>query len=204
MSIQQVSLESAPLASPHGPAETVRLLPPKHTYELELYVGGCDWDTVARRLLEEALHVASHGPKCTSAWGGAGTSGHVEIRHYPDVTEESYNAALAEWFAAKKAARSLEPSLGTNGAEAPRDLVPESQGGEPSDSPDGRLRAALTRVEALEWAIVRTLYAGDIDPPNPTAPFWFREQLLTDAGLTMERCRELMDVHRGEDRVARL
>lgn len=62
----------------------------------------------------------------------------------------------------------------------------------------------LARLGALEWAIVRTLYAGDIDPPNPTAPFWFREQLLKDAGLTMERCRELMDLHRGEDRVARL
>lgn len=60
------------------------------------------------------------------------------------------------------------------------------------------------RIEALEWAIVRTLYAGDIEPPNPAAPFWFREQLLRDAGLTMERCRELMDLHRGEDRVARL
>lgn len=60
------------------------------------------------------------------------------------------------------------------------------------------------RAEALEWAIVRTLYAGDIEPPNPAAPFWFREQLLRDAGLTMERCRELMDLHRGEDRVARL
>lgn len=60
------------------------------------------------------------------------------------------------------------------------------------------------RIEALEWAIVRTLYAGDIDPPNPAAPFWFREQLLRDSGLTMERCRALMDLHRGEDRVARL
>ena len=94
----------------------------------------------------------------------------------------------------------VEPSLGTNGAEAPRDPVPEPQGGEQSHSPDGR----SARIEALEWAIGRTLFAGDIDPPERAAPFWFREQLLRDAGLTMERCKELMDLHRGEARVARL
>ncbi len=82
-----------------------------------------------------------------------------------------------------------------------RNLDGSIGGGEASPEP---VVSVAERIEQLEWAIVRTLYAGDIEPPNPAAPFWFREQLLRDSGLTMERCRELMDLHRGEDRVARL
>jgi hypothetical protein len=72
--------------------------PPKPTFEVVLTLGGCHWPTVARRLVEEALHVAEHGPGCRSCWGGAGTSGHIEITHRPDVTEEAYNADLQAWW----------------------------------------------------------------------------------------------------------
>ena len=80
--------------------------PPKPTYELTLTIGACEWDDLARRLVEEAAHIAEHGPACKSCWGGAGTHGHVIIAHRPEVTREAYEAELHEWWMAQRKGRS--------------------------------------------------------------------------------------------------
>lgn len=77
--------------------------PPRPTFEVVLNVAGCDWPTVARRLVEEAKHVAEHGPTCRSCWGGAGTNGHAEVTHRPDVTEDAYKADLIAWWMRQRA-----------------------------------------------------------------------------------------------------
>ena len=76
--------------------------PPKPTYELTISIGACDWDDLTRRLTEEANRIAQHGPACKAVWGGAGTHGHVEIVHRPDVTRESYDAELHAWWESGK------------------------------------------------------------------------------------------------------
>lgn len=78
--------------------EITREPPPLPTYTLTLSIGACHWDTLARRLREEADHIAEHGPECRACWGGAGTHGHVQIEHRPEVTEDAYNAALQAWW----------------------------------------------------------------------------------------------------------
>ncbi len=70
---------------------------PKHTFDLTLHISACDWDTLVRRMRDEVEHIADHGPECKSLWGGAGTCGHVEIVHRPEVTEESFRAELETW-----------------------------------------------------------------------------------------------------------
>lgn len=77
--------------------------PPKPTYEVVLTVGGCDWETVARCLVDEARHIARHGPQCDACWGGAGTNGTVHITHRPGVTQDAYDAELHAWWMRSKA-----------------------------------------------------------------------------------------------------
>jgi len=80
---------------------TIGSNPPKPAFTVTLSVGGCDWDTLVRRLVEEAEHIRMHGPECRSVWGGAGTHGHVQIDRR-DVTSESYEAELQTWFLTQK------------------------------------------------------------------------------------------------------
>ena len=77
--------------------------PPLPTFELVLSIGACDWTDLVHRLREEAEHIAKHGPACRAVWGGAGTHGHVEITHRPEVTRESYEKELHEWWVKSRA-----------------------------------------------------------------------------------------------------
>lgn len=82
--------------------------PPMPTFTLTLKIGACDWEDLAPRLRAEAEHIAEHGPECRSVWGGAGTHGSVEIIHRPEVTRESYEKELHDWWMASRAEKAAE------------------------------------------------------------------------------------------------
>ncbi len=75
--------------------------PPMPAFTVEISVGGCDWQTVLRRIEETVSHVREHGPECRSVWGGAGTHGHVHIVQR-SVTREQYEAELSQWLQEQK------------------------------------------------------------------------------------------------------
>ncbi len=82
--------------------------PPRPTYTLTISICACDWERLIEQLREKVDHVADHGPICDSCWGGAGTHGHVRIEHHADVTPESYEKALHEWWMALRAEKDAD------------------------------------------------------------------------------------------------
>lgn len=79
--------------------------PPKHTFELTIKVGSCDWSRVVEMLHELADHVAEHGPACNRCGAGPGIGYSVEVDHDPNVTEATYRAALDAWCAKRREER---------------------------------------------------------------------------------------------------
>ncbi|RIL03113.1 MAG: hypothetical protein DCC71_15390 [Proteobacteria bacterium] len=70
---------------------------PKHTFELTLHVGACDWPSVVREVQRLAEHVEEHGPDCNMSSGGYGVGSYVSVEHQPDVTLESFVEAVEQW-----------------------------------------------------------------------------------------------------------
>ena len=71
--------------------------PPRHAFELEIRIGGEDWASTMRELERFTAHVRKHGPDCSLASGGGGTSGDIRI-DARDITPKAYREELDVWW----------------------------------------------------------------------------------------------------------
>lgn len=70
--------------------------PPKHAFEVQIRIGGDDWEYVMRTLRELVPHLEDHGSDCKMMSGGAGGCHSVDVQKR-DVAPEDYHRELMVW-----------------------------------------------------------------------------------------------------------